>query len=97
VVGEDEVVGRRRHARKKSSGTRREESVGKKNTSHAITLSHNESHDRAIQIKWCQTASGAYSVRSTYQIQFDGGLISSFPMMIWRVSGVITLQIFLVA
>jgi hypothetical protein len=30
-------------------------------------------------------ASGEYSTKSAYDIQFHGSLISSFPKMIWRV------------
>jgi hypothetical protein len=32
-----------------------------------------------------RTASGEYSAKSAYDIQFDGSLISSFPKMVWRV------------
>jgi hypothetical protein len=37
------------------------------------------------EIIWTRMATGEYSARSAYEIQFDGSLNSSFPAMLWRV------------
>jgi hypothetical protein len=37
------------------------------------------------EIVWTRSASGEYSTKSAYEIQFDGSFISSFPMTIWQV------------
>ncbi|XP_025825128.1 uncharacterized protein LOC112900482 [Panicum hallii] len=42
-------------------------------------------------IIWTRTASGEYSAKSAYDMQFEGGLLSLFPKMVWKV------QVFYVA
>jgi hypothetical protein len=37
------------------------------------------------EIIWSRTANGAYSAKSAYNMQFDGGLDSEFPKAIWQV------------
>ena len=36
-------------------------------------------------IIWTRTTSGEYSAKSTYDMQFEGGLLSRFPKMVWKV------------
>lgn len=36
-------------------------------------------------ILWTRTASGEYSARSAYDMQFEGGALSSFPKTVWKV------------
>ena len=39
----------------------------------------------ADTIVWIRTASGDYSAKSVYNMQFEGGLLSLFPKMVWKV------------
>jgi hypothetical protein len=36
------------------------------------------------EIIWTRSSFGEYSAKSTYDIHFDGSLISSFPKLVWR-------------
>ena len=36
-------------------------------------------------IIWTRTATGEYTARSAYDMQFEGGLLSLFPKMVWKV------------
>jgi hypothetical protein len=36
-------------------------------------------------IVWTRTTAGEYSAKSAYQMQFEGGIFSSFPKIVWKV------------
>jgi hypothetical protein len=36
-------------------------------------------------ILWTRTALGDYSAKSAYELQFEGGFISKFPQLVWKV------------
>jgi hypothetical protein len=36
-------------------------------------------------IVWTRTSNGEYSAKSAYDLQFDGGIISSYPKLVWKV------------
>jgi len=38
-------------------------------------------------ITWTRTASGEYTAKSAYLMQFDGGMSSLYPKMVWHVYG----------
>jgi hypothetical protein len=48
-------------------------------------ISFDSADQRADEIVWTRTASGQYSARSAYLMQFQGSLESDFENLIWQV------------
>jgi hypothetical protein len=47
--------------------------------------SFNPTDQEQDDITWTRTASGEYSAKSAYLMQFDGSIRSSYPAKVWQV------------
>ena len=36
-------------------------------------------------IRWTRTASGEYTTKSAYEMQFEGGILLTFPKLVWNI------------